>query len=75
LSGLKISISIAPTMQMLPRRFGGARRALRGRTGAGELSVEVPALASPQIGETADVYATPSGLWAFADLSGAWQDN
>ncbi len=53
--------------EIVASTFRGARRSLRVRTGAGELNMEVPALASPQIGETVDVYATPSGLWTFAD--------
>jgi iron(III) transport system ATP-binding protein len=53
--------------EIMASTFRGARRALRVRTEAGELNMEVPALASPQVGQTVDVYATPSALWAFAD--------
>ena len=53
--------------EIVASTYRGARRALRVRTGAGELNMEVPALASARIGETVDVYATPSGLWALTE--------
>jgi iron(III) transport system ATP-binding protein len=45
--------------------FRGARRTLRVRTGAGELLIEVPALAHPEVGTTIDIGAAKSALWAF----------
>jgi iron(III) transport system ATP-binding protein len=57
--------------EVLQSVFRGARRTLRVRTGAGELVIEVPALAHPQIGTTIDIGAAKSALWAFAQNQGA----
>ena len=52
--------------EVLDSVFRGARRTLRVRTAAGELSLEVPALKHPKVGETIDLGAARSALWAFA---------
>jgi iron(III) transport system ATP-binding protein len=46
--------------------FRGARRSLRLRTSAGELHFEVPALNEIRLGETVEVEAAKSSLWAIA---------
>ena len=52
--------------EVLESVFRGARRTLRVRTGAGELRIEVPALAHPEVGETIEIGAAKFALWAFA---------
>jgi hypothetical protein len=46
--------------------FRGARRTLLVRTQAGELRMEVSALTRPKVGETIEIGAAKSALWAFA---------
>jgi len=53
--------------EVLESVFRGARRTLRVRTGAGELRIEVPALAHPEVGEIIAIGAAKFALWAFAD--------
>ena len=52
--------------EVLESVFRGARRTLRVRTEAGELRIEVPALAHPEVGETIEIGAAKFALWAFA---------
>jgi iron(III) transport system ATP-binding protein len=52
--------------EVLDSVFRGARRTLLVRTQAGELRIEVPALTHPKVGETIDIGAARSALWAFA---------
>ena len=52
--------------EVLELVFRGARRTLRVRTEAGELRIEVPALAHPEVGETIEIGAARFALWAFA---------
>jgi iron(III) transport system ATP-binding protein len=54
--------------EVLESVFRGARRTLRVRTQAGELRIEVPALAHPEVGETIEIGAAKFALWAFAGL-------
>jgi ABC-type polar amino acid transport system ATPase subunit len=49
--------------EVLNSVFRGARRM---RTQAGELRIEVPALTRPVVGDTIDIGAAKSALWAFA---------
>src|SRR4029077_20718987 len=51
--------------EVLESVFRGARRTLRVRTGAGELRIEVPALAHPEVGATIGIGAARFALWAF----------
>jgi iron(III) transport system ATP-binding protein len=52
--------------EVLDSVFRGARRTLRVLTAAGELRIEVPALTHPRVGETIDIGAARSALWALA---------
>jgi iron(III) transport system ATP-binding protein len=52
--------------EVLNSVFRGARRTLLVRTQAGELRIEVPALTCPKVGESIDIGAAKSALWAFA---------
>ena len=52
--------------EVLNSVFRGARRTLLVRTQAGELRIEVPALTRPKVGETIEIGAAKSALWAFA---------
>jgi iron(III) transport system ATP-binding protein len=45
--------------------YRGARRLLRVKTAAGEFNVEASALTSPRIGESIQLGAVRSGIWAF----------
>jgi ABC-type Fe3+/spermidine/putrescine transport system ATPase subunit len=56
--------------EVLNSVFRGARRTLLVRTPAGELRIEVPALTHPRIGETIEIGAAKSALWAFANPTG-----
>jgi hypothetical protein len=51
--------------EVLNSVFRGARRTLLVRTQAGELRIEVPALTCPKVGETIEIGAAKSALWAF----------
>ena len=52
--------------EVLNSVFRGARRTLLVRTQAGELRIEVPALTCPKVGETIEIAAAKSALWALA---------
>ena len=52
--------------EVLDSVFRGARRTLLVLTGAGELRIEVPALTQPKVGETIEIGAAKSALWALA---------
>jgi iron(III) transport system ATP-binding protein len=52
--------------EVLNSVFRGARRTLLVRTLAGELRIEVPALTCPKVGESIEIGAAKSALWAFA---------
>jgi hypothetical protein len=62
------SMSRLPVVQNRRRHraFRGARRTLLVRTQAGELRIEVPVLTRPKVGETIEIGAAKSALWAFA---------
>lgn len=50
--------------------FRGARRTPLVRTQAGELRIEVPALTCPKVGETIEITAARSALWALPMTDG-----
>jgi hypothetical protein len=54
---------------VLESAFRAARRTVRVRTQAGELRIEVPALARPQVGETIKIGVAKFALWAAGSKS------